>query len=754
MASTAYSLPAVSDVVHPSHLEGDATLATEILPGPPSVVSIQQKKESKKPGYVYSYLPAYDPGTTYSGIMHGTLIAQDSLEASGKRARVGKSAVTGRAQRATTRGQAASVPAPEPAHIPVLEPETTPSTPMAVDEGTGAASSRSASVAAPNVAENGSRGKRKDAKGKEREHTLPELRNSHVNEDHCSSCRSLGSQLVYCDGCVRAFHLCCLDPPQEKIDSAEWFCPACIIDKHPPPPVNHPQPFVKQLVGFLDKSIPTEFQLPTDIRNFYKDVGTGPRGAYVDNAEIKQPRLNRFGQAEERDSFRLKDRNGSAILCHRCGTSAIPDPQPSTSTSTARPSRPRRSKTPALADTAAGAWKSIVSCDYCSLHWHLDCLDPPLSTAPPLTKKWMCPAHMEHVLPPRRRVPKTAAVVEISKQRQFNNGNIDIIPAQTSNPEPKVAVDEVLINGRRYRVPERIILLDFWSKIDTANGKGVADDESPISSPLTSLTSLSDLDEDLASNGSQMDDMSAAQLLVNFQSSADAGPSTSKPATNGKRKAASNTLPSITIPSKRKKSTPAASGSASARETRATRGSMRNGDGSVASSKSASRAPEEPMAPPPPRKIRVKMEETPSAVAPPEVPVTGAPPKPARPSRSRKKEKEKEAASGEPSTISHLESSQPEPAEPPKEKTSKHGKKRKAPEEDGDYMSKGSVAAANAVEATSRGRRKSARTGTNQTATTPPPSSTPAPVQQTQTPLKIRLRLNPPSAAPAEARKD
>lgn len=44
------------------------------------------------------------------------------------------------------------------------------------------------------------------------------------------------------------------------------------------------------------------------------------------------------------------------------------------------------------------AWKSIVSCDYCTLHWHLDCLDPPLPTLPPFNKKWMCPNHAERVL--------------------------------------------------------------------------------------------------------------------------------------------------------------------------------------------------------------------------------------------------------------------------------------------------------------------------------------------------------------------
>lgn len=58
--------------------------------------------------------------------------------------------------------------------------------------------------------------------------------NLQSNEDHCSSCRSLGS-LVYCDGCPRAFHLWCLDPPMEASDLPEgdsrWLCPACEIDK-------------------------------------------------------------------------------------------------------------------------------------------------------------------------------------------------------------------------------------------------------------------------------------------------------------------------------------------------------------------------------------------------------------------------------------------------------------------------------------------------------------------------------------------
>jgi len=83
MASTvgipAYMSAGVA-ILQPPHLEGDAALATEILPGPPSLVSIQQsvlKRDPRKPSMAFSYLPPSDPGSTYSGIVHGTLIGHE-----------------------------------------------------------------------------------------------------------------------------------------------------------------------------------------------------------------------------------------------------------------------------------------------------------------------------------------------------------------------------------------------------------------------------------------------------------------------------------------------------------------------------------------------------------------------------------------------------------------------------------------------------------------------------------------------------
>lgn len=548
MATTAglppYMLPGVS-VHQPAHLEGDPTLATEILPGPPSLVSAQQsaqKRDPRKPSIAYSYLPPSDPGSTYSGIMHGTLIGHE--EPRSKRSRNDKGA-TGRAQRASARNQTAMTLATEPTSSNE-NASGSGSQPIALDAGpSGSATgdeeaplSRSNSL--PSMQEvapsNGSsKGKKKDkGKGKDPESLsvrVKEEPNSAVlptpetasnlpnNHDHCSSCRSNGA-LIYCDGCPNAFHLWCLDPPMENIDESEsrWFCPACVIRKHPPP--KPASSLLSPLIHLVQTSIPTEFQLPDDIRNFFRDVNTGPKGNYVDASEAKPPKLNRHGLFEDRDPHRLRDKNGAAVLCFRCGVSALPTGLASTVPTT---KRPRRAASKA---STPESWKSVVSCDYCELHWHLDCLDPPLSAMPPVNKKWMCPNHAERVLPSKRRIPKNnAPPVEISKPRQFNNGNIDIVQSEppTAFVKPKVHVDEVMINGRRYRVPEKIVILDFWSKLNRQGNEDFRDMDtvSALSSPLTSLSSLDDLDDPMDSSSSRerLGDMQAAQLLVNFSSS-------------------------------------------------------------------------------------------------------------------------------------------------------------------------------------------------------------------------------------------
>lgn len=136
--------------------------------------------------------------------------------------------------------------------------------------------------------------------------------------------------MVYCDGCPKAFHLWCLDPPIQKIDESDskWFCPACNIRKvrfalshktifscphlpsrtrrkNPRPPLFLHSYTLSTPPYLLNTSSQVTFATSTrmvssaiplsDLLESHKEspnsVSTGDRGAYVDSSEIKHPRL-------------------------------------------------------------------------------------------------------------------------------------------------------------------------------------------------------------------------------------------------------------------------------------------------------------------------------------------------------------------------------------------------------------------------------------------------------------------------------
>lgn len=315
-----------------------------------------------------------------------------------------------------------------------------------------------------------------------------------------------------------------MEPQDLPEGDKRWFCPACIMQRETSSRPTTQTGIMAPLLHQLACSIPAEFRLPEDIRTHFKDVGTSAKGAYTDTSRIKPPRLNRHGQLEDRDPYRLKDRNGDPILCFRCGLSALPH-----SSAPVQQKRPRRvSQRPASTESR----KSIVSCDYCDLSWHLDCVDPPLESMPLLEIKWMCPNHADQVYKSKRRVPKQhAGFIEITKPRQRNNGNIEVVQSDyLTAEEQKVLVDEVTINGRRYKIPERVIRLDFWNRINGIPFENTCNDS--VSSPLTSLSSLGDgselSDNDLHDRLYSIEDIEAAQVLSTFQAHDFDAPATSE----------------------------------------------------------------------------------------------------------------------------------------------------------------------------------------------------------------------------------
>ncbi|KDQ20354.1 hypothetical protein BOTBODRAFT_27778 [Botryobasidium botryosum FD-172 SS1] len=535
----------------PLQIDGsDPSLSTEVLPAPPpiSFIQVPPKRDLKRP-YI-SFLPTSDPGTTYGTGAASTLALgaapDDPIRRTAKRARVEKTHLN-RAQRASNRSNGTPSPADAQSagttataesgsgkkaasDSPAAELETLQIKEErdVVSDGERADDDRSATPV-EKKSRGKSKGKQKEKVGKEPVEALPEPDAPSINQDHCSACftphyhTNSPTSFLYCDGCPRSFHLSCLDPPvfeQSDIPSEkEWFCPSCHARKHPlPKPPKHAGIF-DLLLYQLHSTIPTVYQLPSHIRGFFKDVNTGIGGQYIDSGDIKPARSTRQGFLEERDPYRLKDRNNKPILCFKCNRSAAPptleEPRASIPSKRVRLGHTSTPTSAASSTTtlASSSGKSILSCDHCNLHWHLDCLDPPLVIMPPSHKKWMCPNHADRLLP-KRRVPKSGVeTIQITEQGQRNNGIIDVVPSgdggrgAASSRGTTVPYDETWINNQRYQVPEETIVLDFWDKL----GKGKATDprerrsisprkadvrmhscsrSSPPSSPLTSLSSL------------------------------------------------------------------------------------------------------------------------------------------------------------------------------------------------------------------------------------------------------------------------
>lgn len=208
-------------------------------------------------------------------------------------------------------------------------------------------------------------------------------------------------------------------------------------------------------------------------------MATSANGAYVDTTVQRPLKLSRHGFVEERDPFQLRTKTGEPVLCFRCGGSALP---PASLT--------LEDEERAVLAAASGrsdqrpttAWRPILSCDFCTLHWHVDCVDPPMSGMPPPTRRWRCPAHSSHARP-KLRIPRAAhhiTTMSIKPGAPLPNtgaASIDVIPdpndkhydeaglAHSGAPPWEDVFVTTDVARLRYRIPEKTIRLAFWDEM-------------------------------------------------------------------------------------------------------------------------------------------------------------------------------------------------------------------------------------------------------------------------------------------------
>ncbi|EME42272.1 hypothetical protein DOTSEDRAFT_73191 [Dothistroma septosporum NZE10] len=296
------------------------------------------------------------------------------------------------------------------------------------------------------------------------------------NQDYCSACGGSG-YLLCCDGCDRSFHFGCVDPPlnpdAEELDEP-WYCNICVA-KRPVGPESPEKPtrgLFAPLFGSLKKRNPTNFNLPEDIRAYFEGVSSDKNGGFVESMNATKNTRSRPGYSDDQpDYYRLRDNKGNLVLCYACGKSSHINP--------------------------FVAKRSIVSCDHCMQHWHLDCLDPPLANPPALNQNgkkvhdWMCPLHADQEL--RRvdtallnrhhrrtvhlRKPRVPKVQETALSRgSVNNGIIDVAEDASDESDSEFYEEGDEAEGTIMKLPARGIMLDFIDKVKSTRVQQYHDD--------------------------------------------------------------------------------------------------------------------------------------------------------------------------------------------------------------------------------------------------------------------------------------
>ncbi|TPX42849.1 hypothetical protein SeLEV6574_g05374 [Synchytrium endobioticum] len=227
------------------------------------------------------------------------------------------------------------------------------------------------------------------------------------SDNHCSACL-LGGYLVCCESCPRVFHVGCMDPPLSKVPDGMWECARCRPRQEAFPELLDTltgNSLWRPLFNSLNRTNTRVFELPRTIREMFEGVLTHPHsGAYLDATEReimeedgrmrrkdKRQRMLGVGDSSMKEGGSRdgttkgirREAEPEVHVCYRCAKTdmKLPSTQFLSSRAELFSHISHRSGDTLLVNDCVRS--NMIKCDFCSLHWHYDCLDPPLADAPP-----------------------------------------------------------------------------------------------------------------------------------------------------------------------------------------------------------------------------------------------------------------------------------------------------------------------------------------------------------------------------------
>ncbi|KAJ3369815.1 hypothetical protein GGF31_004886 [Allomyces arbusculus] len=204
-------------------------------------------------------------------------------------------------------------------------------------------------------------------------------------------------------------------PPPTQPMLAALLGAAMGLPPQPRSPVHLSHPVFWNLDDDLERRNPESFRLPASLLANFAGVYADRDGDFA-LAEFDRPARRK---ADRRDLTRLVDpATGAVLLCYACGGSAR-------------------------------GGRAILQCDFCPTAWHLDCLDPPRTIAPPNGVRWRCPCHVEHDLP---------ALRDVGGHRYYGpKGKVlDVDPAVPDGVEARFLAKVHAQRRERQRLPEPV----------------------------------------------------------------------------------------------------------------------------------------------------------------------------------------------------------------------------------------------------------------------------------------------------------